>query len=225
VDPIDSHVMSGGGDVVPFPPTPSASIAGRTMQESVYRRRVEPRRLPADASNILVVLIDDAGPGLSSAFGGEVRTDTLTGVMAEGVSYNRFDTTAMCSPTRASLLTGRNHHRVGNGQIAGLANDWDGFSGHIPKSSATGAEVLKDYGYSTAVFGKWHNTPAEETAAAGPFENWPTGVGVRVLLRLPGRRGVVVRTEPGAQHDDRAAAEDTGGGLPPQRAPQRAPRR
>jgi hypothetical protein len=90
VDPIDSHVMSGGGDVLPFPPTPSASIAGRTMQESVYQRRVEPRRLPADAPNILVVLIDDAGPGLPSAFGGEVRTDTLTGVMAEGVSYNRF---------------------------------------------------------------------------------------------------------------------------------------
>jgi arylsulfatase len=83
----------------------------------------------------------------------------------------------MCSPTRASLLTGRNHHRVGNGQIAELANDWDGYSGHIPKSSAAGAEVLKDYGYSTAAFGKWHNTPAEETTAAGPFENWPTGVG------------------------------------------------
>jgi arylsulfatase A-like enzyme len=174
---MDSHVMSGSGDVLPFPPPPSASIAGRTMQESVYQRRVEPRRLPADAPNILVVLIDDAGPGLPSTFGGEVRTDTLTRVMAEGVSYNRFHTTAMCSPTRASLLTGRNHHRVGNGQIAELANDWDGYSGHIPKSSATGAEVLKDYGYSTAAFGKWHNTPAEETTAAGPFENWPTGVG------------------------------------------------
>ncbi len=163
--------------MLPFPPTPSASIAGRTMQESVYRRRETPRRLPEDAPNILVVLIDDAGPGLPSTFGGEVRTDTLTRLMGEGISYNRFHTTAMCSPTRASLLTGRNHHRVGNGQIAELANDWDGYSGHIPKSSATSAEVLKDYGYSTAAFGKWHNTPAEETTAAGPFENWPTGVG------------------------------------------------
>lgn len=163
--------------MLPFPPTPSASVAGRTMQESVYQRRVEPRRLPPGAPNILVVLIDDAGPGLPSTFGGEVRTDTLTRVMNEGISYNRFHTTAMCSPTRASLLTGRNHHRVGNGQIAELANDWDGYSGHIPKSSATGAEVLKAYGYSTAAFGKWHNTPAEETTAAGPFDNWPTGVG------------------------------------------------
>jgi arylsulfatase len=83
----------------------------------------------------------------------------------------------MCSPTRASLLTGRNHHEIGNGQIAELANDWDGYAGKIPRSSATVAEVLKQYGYATSAFGKWHNTPAEETTAAGPFENWPTGLG------------------------------------------------
>ena len=75
------------------------------------------------------------------------------------------------------MLTGRNHHRVGNGQIAELANDWDGYSGHIPKSSSSVAEVLRHYGYSTAAFGKWHNTPAEETTAAGPFDHWPTGYG------------------------------------------------
>jgi arylsulfatase A-like enzyme len=164
-------------DSLPFPPTPSASIAGRTMQESVYKRRVEPRRLPVGSPNILIVLIDDAGPGLPSAFGGEVHTPTLDRVVNEGIAYNRFHTTAMCSPTRASMLTGRNHHRVGNGQIAELANDWDGYSGRIPRSSALAAEVLKDYGYSTAAFGKWHNTPAEETTAAGPFEEWPTGLG------------------------------------------------
>jgi arylsulfatase len=83
----------------------------------------------------------------------------------------------MCSPTRAALLTGRNHHRVGSGQIAELANDWDGYSGVIPKSSATAAEVLRSYGYKTAAFGKWHNTPAEQTTAAGPFDYWPTGYG------------------------------------------------
>lgn len=165
------------GDVLPFPPTPSGSIAGRTMQESVYSPRPPERRLPADAPNILVVLIDDAGPGLPTTFGGEVRTATLDRLWREGIAYNRFHTTAMCSPTRASLLTGRNHHMVGNGQIAELANDWDGYSGHIPRSSATVAEVLRLYGYSTAAFGKWHNTPAEETTPAGPFDNWPTGVG------------------------------------------------
>ena len=164
-------------DVLPFPPTPSASVAGRTMQESVYAQRVAARHLPEDAPNILIVLIDDAGPGLPSTFGGEVRTDTLTRMRDEGIGYNRFHTTAMCSPTRASLLTGRNHHRIGNGQIAELANDWDGYAGQIPKSSALAADVLRNYGYATAAFGKWHNTPAIETTPAGPFHNWPTGIG------------------------------------------------
>jgi hypothetical protein len=115
-------------DSLPFPPTPSASVAGRTMQESIYKRRVEPRRLPADAPNILIVLIDDAGPGLPSTLGGEVQTPTMDRVAMGGIALNRFHTTAMYSPTRASILTGRNHHRVGNGQIAELANDWDGYT-------------------------------------------------------------------------------------------------
>jgi arylsulfatase A-like enzyme len=165
------------GDVLPFPPIPSASTAGRTVQESSYTPRVEPSRLPADAPNILIVLIDDAGPGLPTTFGGEVRTDTLTRIHNKGIGYNRFHTTAMCSPTRASLLTGRNHHRIGNGQIAELANDWDGYSGEIPKSSALAADVLRNYGYATAAFGKWHNTPAIETTPAGPFHNWPSSIG------------------------------------------------
>ena len=165
------------GETLPFPPTPSASVAGRTMQESVYQQRSAERHLPPDAPNILIVLIDDAGPALPSTFGGDVITSTLDRVCAEGVAFNRFHTTAMCSPTRASLLTGRNHHRVGNGQIAELANDWDGYSGHIPKSSALAADVLRNYGYSTGAWGKWHNTPAEETTIAGPFDNWPTGLG------------------------------------------------
>ena len=132
-------------EVLPFRPTPSASRAGRTMQESSYEKRVRPRRLPADAPNILIVLIDDAGPGLPDTFGGEVRTDALTRIHDEGIAFNRFHTTAMCSPTRASLLTGRNHHRIGNGQIAELANDWDGYAGEIPKSSALRIEISTEY--------------------------------------------------------------------------------
>jgi arylsulfatase len=147
------------------------------MQESVYSPAPVRKHLPADAPNILIILIDDAGPGLPSTFGGEVTTKTMDKIAAGGITYNRFHTTAMCSPTRASLLTGRNHHRVGNGQIAELANDWDGYSGRIPKSSALAAAVLRDYGYGTAAFGKWHNTPADETTAAGPFENWPSEIG------------------------------------------------
>ena len=147
------------------------------MQESVYHQRAVPQRLPEDAPNILIVLIDDAGPGLPTPLGGEVHTPTLQRVMNSGVAYNRFHTTAMCSPTRASLLTGRNHHHVSAGQIAEFANDWDGYAGIQPKSSAMIPEVLKDYGYSTAAFGKWHNTPADQTTAAGPFDYWPTGYG------------------------------------------------
>jgi len=162
-----------GGETLPFAPTPSASIAGRTLQESTYAQRVIPRRLPENAPNIVIVLIDDAGPGLPTTFGGEVRTDTMDRICAEGVSYNRFHTTAMCSPTRASLLTGRNHHKIGNGQIAELANDWDGYAGRIPRSRATMAEVLKQYGYAASAFGKWHNTPAEETTAVGPSRTGP----------------------------------------------------
>ncbi|TYL50281.1 arylsulfatase [Agromyces mariniharenae] len=162
---------------LPFPPAASGSIAGRTMQESTYSPKPPDHHLPADAPNVLIILIDDAGPALPTTLGGAVRTPTLDRVRARGVGYNRFHTTAMCSPTRASLLTGRNHHRVGNGQIAELANDWDGYSGHIPKSSATMAEVLRQYGYATGAWGKWHNTPAEETTVAGPFDRWPTGYG------------------------------------------------
>lgn len=164
-------------EVLPFPPKPSGSIAGRTMQESVYSPLPDERRLPEDAPNIIVVLIDDVGPGQTSAFGGEIETPTLERIAKEGIAYNRFHTTAMCSPTRAALLTGRNHERVGAGQIAELANDWDGFSGVQPKTSAMIPEVLKAYGYRTGAWGKWHNTPAAHTTAAGPFDYWPTGYG------------------------------------------------
>lgn len=169
--------VASAQEVLPFPPKASGSTANRTMQESVYSPLPTVRRLSSDAPNIIVVLIDDAGPALPTTFGGEINTPTLDRIAKAGISYNRFHTTAMCSPTRASLLTGRNHHRVGSGQITELANDWDGYSGIIPKSSATVAEVLRNYGYTTGAWGKWHNTPAEETTAAGPFDNWPTGMG------------------------------------------------
>ena len=164
-------------EILPFPPTPSGSTPGLTIQDSVYKKRVEPKRLAEGAPNILVILMDDVGPGTPSTYGGEINTPTLDRVSKMGISFNRFHSTAMCSPTRAALLTGRNHTRVGNGQIAAIANDFDGFSGTIPKSSATIAEVLKNYGYNTGAWGKWHNTPEEQITSKGPFDYWPTGYG------------------------------------------------
>jgi arylsulfatase len=167
----------GAQEILPFPPKPSGSIAGQTMQESIYSPRPDVSRLPEDAPNILIVLIDDAGPAQTDTYGGEIHTPTLSSIAGAGISYNRFHTTAMCSPTRAALLTGRNQHRVASGQITELANDWDGYMGTIPKSSATVAEVLKNYGYHTGAWGKWHNSPADQTTAVGPFDYWPTGYG------------------------------------------------
>ncbi len=165
------------GSVLPFPPTPSASKAGQTLQDSVHKRREEPERLPKSAPNVLIILIDDAGFGVPDTFGGFAHTPTLSKLGDQGICYNRFHTTSICSPTRAALLTGRNHQRVGSGTIAERAVDWDGYTGVIPKTSATLAEVLKNYGYKTSAFGKWHNTPADQTTAMGPFTYWPTGYG------------------------------------------------
>jgi arylsulfatase A-like enzyme len=163
-------------DVLPFPEPPMGGKVGPTMQQSVHRWREQPRHLPEDAPNILIVMFDDAGFGQPDTFGGEIHTPTLTRLADAGISYNAFHTTAMCSPTRAALMTGRNHHRVGAGIIAEFANDWDGYSGVIPKSSATIAEVLRYYGYATAAFGKDHNTPVEQIAN-GPYDRTPTGRG------------------------------------------------
>jgi len=166
------------GAVLPFPPVPSASVAGPTLQESKHVRRAQPNHLPDDAPNVLIILLDDVGFGLPDTFGGPVHTPTLSRLAKDGISYNRFHTTSICSPTRAALLTGRNHHRVGSGTIAERALDWDGYTGEIPRSSATVAKVLGAYGYKTAAFGKWHNTPAVDTTRMGPFTLWPTGEGI-----------------------------------------------
>ncbi|WP_287241916.1 MULTISPECIES: arylsulfatase [unclassified Okeania] len=166
------------GACLPFPPVPSASVAGPTLDESTMERREEPNRIPIeDSPNILIILLDDVGFGQADTFGGEIHTPTLSRLWDEGIAYNTFHTTSICSPTRAALLTGRNHHRVQSGTIAEYAVDWDGYLGVIPKTSATIAEVLSEYGYKTSAFGKWHNTPTNDTTAMGPFDRWPTGHG------------------------------------------------
>lgn len=173
----EKSALDESGAILPFPVIPSPSIAGPTLAESKLAPWPNIQHLPKNAPNILIILLDDTGFGLPDTFGGEVHTPTLTRVNKEGIAYNEFHTTAICSPTRACLLTGRNHTRVGSGTIAERAVDFDGYTGIIPKTAAMIPEILKDYGYSTAAFGKWHNTPANQTTTMGPFDYWPTSYG------------------------------------------------
>jgi arylsulfatase len=134
-------------------------------------------RPPAGAPNVLVILIDDAGFGSSSAFGGPCYTPTAEMLASEGLKYNRFHTTALCSPTRQALLTGRNHHSVGMGGITEIASGSPGYNSILPNTCAPLAKTLKLNGYATAQFGKCHEVPVWETSPAGPFNAWPTGGG------------------------------------------------
>ena len=132
---------------------------------------------PEGAPNVLLVLIDDAGFGNPSTFGGPIATPTMTRMAEEGLRYNRFHVTALCSPTRAALLTGRNHHSVGFGSIGELSGGFPGLLGVLPKDCAPFPQVLQENGYSTAAFGKWHLTPDDQQGPAGPFDRWPNGWG------------------------------------------------
>ena len=132
---------------------------------------------PKGAPNVLIILIDDAGFGSSSAFGGPCQTPNAEKLAAGGLKYNRFHTTALCSPTRQALLTGRNHHSVGMGGITEIATGAPGYSSVLPNTMSPLARTLKLNGYSTAQFGKCHEVPVWETSPVGPFDAWPTGGG------------------------------------------------
>ncbi len=134
-------------------------------------------RAPDDAPNVLLVLIDDAGFGNPSTFGGPVSTPNLTAMADEGLRYNGFHVTALCSPTRAALLTGRNHHSVGFGSVGELSTGFPGYSGFFPKDCAPFPRTLQENGYSTSAFGKWHLTPDHQQGPAGPFDRWPNKLG------------------------------------------------
>ena len=132
---------------------------------------------PDGAPNVLVVLIDDAGFGNPSTFGGPIQTPNYTRIAEGGVKYNRFHVTALCSPTRAALLTGRNSHHVGFGSVGEFAGGFPGYCATLPRDCAPLPRILRDNGYSTAAFGKWHLTPDGQQGPAGPFDRWPNGWG------------------------------------------------
>jgi arylsulfatase len=174
------------GTTVP-PPEPAQSLprpdfrfkgqVGRTYQDSDPPTFPDVLRPPKGAPNVLLILLDDVGFGQFSVFGGGVPSPNMEKLATQGLRYSRFHTTALCSPSRAALLTGRDHHVAGTGVITELATGYDGYTGIIPKSAGTVAEILKQNGYATAWIGKNHNTPAWETSEVGPFDHWPSGLG------------------------------------------------
>ena len=164
--------------VLPIPDVPYAGLVTYDAKDpSTSFPPIEPLRPPTGAPNVLVVLIDDVGFSASSAFGGPCSTPTAERLAANGLKYNRFHTTALCSPTRQALLTGRNHHSVGMGGITEIATSAPGYNSIRPNTCAPLAETLKLNGYATAQFGKCHEVPVWETSPLGPFHAWPTGSG------------------------------------------------
>jgi len=165
-------------DVLPVPDiTPPALTTYDAKDPETSFPPIVPLRPPEGAPNVLIVLIDDVGFGASSAFGGPIRTPNAERLAANGLKFNRFHTTALCSPTRQALLTGRNHHTVGMGGITEIATSAPGYNSIRPNTCAPLAETLKLNGYSTAQFGKCHEVPVWETSPMGPFHAWPTGSG------------------------------------------------
>jgi len=163
-------------DILPLPDPRFKGRIGSTYADSEADIISLPTA-PAGAPNVLLILLDDVGFGQTSTFGGPVNTPTLQKLADEGLRYNRFHTTALCSPTRAALLSGRNHHSVHTGCITELATGFPGYDGQWPRDAACVAEILQGNQYATAAFGKWHNTPDHELGAGGPYDRWPTGKG------------------------------------------------
>ena len=148
--------------------------ADRNKSSPEWPKQVQAK---AGAPNIVLVLLDDAGFAATSTFGGPAQTPELSQLAASGLRYNAFHVNALCSPTRASLLTGRTNHQVGFGTVADMASGYPGYNSVWPRSTASIAKILTENGYNTAAFGKWHNTPFNEIGPTGPFNHWPTGLG------------------------------------------------
>ncbi|SNS79503.1 arylsulfatase [Sphingomonas laterariae] len=164
-------------DILPRPDFHFTGEVGRTYQDSDPATFPQPVQPPKGAPNIVLILLDDVGFGQFSTFGGGVPSPTMDRLAADGLRYNHFHTTALCSPTRAALITGRNHHSTSFAGITELATGYDGYCCILPRNCGTIGEVLRQNGYMTAWIGKNHNTPTWETSAVGPFDRWANGLG------------------------------------------------
>ena len=165
-----------GGQQLPAPP---GKFGGEIKESYKDSKPYWPARIvpPKGAPNVLLIMTDDQGYGVSSTFGGVIPTPSLDRVAKAGLRYTQFHSTALCSPTRAALITGRNHHSVGFGVIGELSTGFPGYDSVIGEESATIGTILRDNGYATSWFGKNHNTPGFQYSVAGPFNQWPVGMG------------------------------------------------
>jgi hypothetical protein len=164
--------------ILPIPDQPHVGLTTYDAKDPDTKfPPIEPLRPPEGAPNVLIVLLDDVGFASSSAFGGSIYTPTAERLAGNGLKFNRFHTTALCSPTRQAMLTGRNHHSVNMGGICEIATSAPGYTSVLPKNKAPLAMTLKLNGYATAQFGKCHEVPVWETSPMGPFDQWPTGGG------------------------------------------------
>ena len=170
-----------------LPPAPPAF--GGVIKESAkdstswWPPRVVP---PQGAPNVLLIMTDDAGYGVASTFGGVIPTPALDRIANAGLRYTQFHSTALCSPTRAALITGRNHHSVGFGNITELSSGYPGYDSIIGPENATVGRILREHGYATSWFGKEHNTPSFQYTLAGPFDQWPVGMGFEYFYGFMG---------------------------------------
>ncbi|HEY2783881.1 MAG TPA: arylsulfatase [Fimbriiglobus sp.] len=184
--------LAVSGRVGGFPAQDSKSLPARTQlpqPDPAFHGKIgetykdstpdypKPVKAPKDAPNVLVILLDDVGFGMCSTFGGPVPTPHMQRLADNGLKYTQFHTTALCSPTRGALLTGRNHHSCATGVIIEMGTGFPGYNGLIPENTAMVSQMLRDNGYATGMFGKWHNTAEPDISPAGPFNRWPTGVG------------------------------------------------
>jgi len=173
------------GEQIPAPPAKFGGVINRNAAQSkpYWPPRIVP---PKGAPNVLLIMTDDSGFGVTSTFGGVIPTPALDRIANNGLRYTNFNSTALCSPTRAALITGRNHHSVGFGVIAEQASGYPGYDSIITKDKATIGKILKDNGYRTSWFGKNHNTPAFQASADGPFDQWPIGMGFEYFYGFMG---------------------------------------
>ena len=184
-------------------PPPAVPFGGVIKESAVDSKPYWPPTVapPKGAPNILLIMTDDQGYGVYSTFGGVIPTPAMDRIAKAGLRYTQFHSTALCSPTRAALITGRNHHSVGFGVIGEMSTGFPGYDSVIGQESATIGEILKENGYATSWFGKNHNTPTYLYSAAGPFDQWPVGMGFQYFYGFMGGETDRVDAVPLSEHD------------------------